>query len=68
MILIVIGLVAIIFYIKFVMVVQSDNASLNSAGGIVASIANAVQIQVRLLFFHSYYIVISTKNSYFLFL
>ena len=50
MITLVIGLVGIIFYIKFVMVVQSDNSTTNDMGGIVASVANAVQIQVgRLL-------------------
>jgi hypothetical protein len=46
MILLVIGLVAMIFYIKFVMVVQSDDPAVNDTGSIVASVANAVQIQV----------------------
>jgi hypothetical protein len=47
MILLVIALVGAIFYIKFVMVVQSDDNTTNEMGSIVASLANAVQIQVE---------------------
>lgn len=46
MILLVISLVGTIFYIKFAMVVQSDDPTANEMGAFVASMANAVQIQV----------------------
>lgn len=47
MMLLVVACVATIFYIKFVMVVESSDTTVNSLGGITASIANAIQIQVK---------------------
>jgi hypothetical protein len=46
MVLLVICCVALIFYIKFYMVVQSNNPTVNAYGGMTASIANAIQIQI----------------------
>lgn len=46
MILLVIACVGVIFYVKFYMVVVSDNKTANDYGSITASIANAIQIQV----------------------
>ena len=46
MILVVIACVGVIFYLKYYMVVQSNNATVNGLGAMTASILNAVQIQV----------------------
>jgi hypothetical protein len=46
MVLVVIAFVAVIFYIKFVMVVQSHNRIVNGVGIVAPSLINAIQIQV----------------------
>jgi hypothetical protein len=46
MVLLVIACVGVIFYLKYYMVVQSDNGTVNGLGAMTASILNAVQIQV----------------------
>lgn len=48
MVLLVIACVAVIFYLKYYMVVQSNNGTVNGLGAMTASILNAVQIQVVL--------------------
>jgi hypothetical protein len=46
MVLLVIACVGVIFYLKYYMVVQSNNGTVNGLGAMTASILNAVQIQV----------------------
>jgi hypothetical protein len=51
MVLLVIACVGVIFYLKFYMVVQSNNETVNGLGSITASVLNAVQIQVNISYF-----------------
>jgi hypothetical protein len=47
MVLLVISCVGVIFYVKFYMVEVSSNKTANDYGSITASLANAIQIQVK---------------------
>jgi hypothetical protein len=47
MVLLVIACVGVIFYLKYYMVVQSNDGTVNGLGAMTASILNAVQIQVH---------------------
>ena len=50
MVLLVVGCVGVIFYVKFYMVEVSDDDTANTYGSLTASVANAIQIQVMHFF------------------
>jgi hypothetical protein len=64
MVLLVICCVGVIFYLKFYLLVQSNNATLNLLGSILPSVLNAIQIQVRYIIYQTGYALYYTVLYY----
>lgn len=64
MVLLVIAFVACIFVMKFYMVIESEDATVNSLGGPLSSIANAVQIQVLNHFYSQLAIYLTNRENH----
>lgn len=64
MVFLVIGFVACIFVMKFYMVIESEDGTVNSLGSPLSSVANAVQIQVLNYFYSELAIWLTNRENH----